>query len=223
MSDRRPWCRRFALAAACACLVVFAHSPDVQAESNDSFDAYQPSEDDEPSHPRFYLRGSLGGGVLLASGMGPLYTESRVTHDWEVALGAVVQRNFAVHATLFGWSAFESPVNRHQERDQSLLGSLELAAVQTALGPGLTWYVEETGVYMSTAIGLATLERRSPPRVEDVEVGTGFEVMLGKEWRTDEAGFGLSVGYVSFVAVRRSSVDFGGGSLTVRLSLSLGG
>ena len=224
MSSRRQWCGSIALVLACVGLVAafFLSPPPLEAHDDDSLSSSSHS-DVSTGYPRVYLQGTIGGGFLLKHHSSLRQIESEVTYDWDVALGAMVNRYLALHATWFGWGGFEPTTNRREESDQSIPDALDLAVLQMLLGPGLTWHVGETGLYLSAAFGLAALERHAPPETDDLEVGTGVEAVIGKMWRRSPVGWGLSAGYVSFLRVENATLELTGGSIAVRLSIDIGG
>lgn len=109
---------------------------------------------------------------------------SGVGLDFEAAAGWVFARNFAAHATTFGWRVYDPGVGR-------LGGSADGHVTLGALGAGVTYYIMPANIYFSTSLAAARM--RFWLNGEWWESGTGlaFEFMVGKEWFV---GGGLAIG-----------------------------
>lgn len=125
--------------------------------------------------------------------------------DYNVAVGGVVSRNLALHATLFGWT--DLPARESDDSDVTI----------PALGGGMTAFMPGS-FYLSTSLGFAWLRGD----VEDADTGIMADITLGKEWWTgDDWGTGLAVGWsVHSIPAQPIDDDWRGQSLTLRLSVT---
>jgi hypothetical protein len=153
----------------------------------------------EETGDRFELRG-LSGGI-------------------DIAIGAVIARNLAVHGNIGGWSVVDPTVRFNGDEDEIADAAVSLVTY----GAGFTWYFEPSNAYVTAWAGAAELEFEFEGDEETSDTGFAFEVGLGKEWWVgDRWGLGVSAsaGYHS-VPPGDASSNFRGPSFAVRFSATL--
>jgi hypothetical protein len=127
---------------------------------------------------------------------------SSPSFDYNVAIGGTVAPNPAVHATIFGWTDLPAPEMNDGD------------VTAPAVGAGLTAYIMPANVYLSTSVGLATID------FEDTDVGIMGDLTLGKEWWVgDHWGIGLAAAW-SPHSIPSSEIDenWRGQSIALRFS-----
>ncbi|MGQ0721749.1 MAG: hypothetical protein ACT4PE_09285 [Candidatus Eiseniibacteriota bacterium] len=144
-----------------------------------------------PNGPRdhaggFFLRLSAGGGTAKTSieEAGSELEVSGTSADLNLAIGAVVAPNLAVHGTIFGWVLSDPDV----ELD-GMSGTADGDVDMSAFGAGLTYYFMPVNLYLSGSVGAGSLSASGDI---DGETDTGIAVDLtaGKEWWVGN-GWGL--------------------------------
>jgi hypothetical protein len=137
----------------------------------------------------------------------------------DVAIGAMVTRNLALHANIGAWAVVDPTLRFNGEEEQ-----IEDTAVSlVSYGGGFTWYFGSSNAYVTAYAGAAGLEFEFEGEAESSETGWAFEVSLGKEWWvSDRWGLGVSAsgGYHS-VPPGDASNNFSGPSFAVRFSATL--
>ncbi len=132
----------------------------------------------------------------------------------DIAIGAVITENLALHLSLFGSTVAEPEVSVDGE-DR---GTRENATLNgSGIGIGLTYFIMPANVYFSGAIGLggARLTFNSGTTDEiniDTDTGYALEAMVGKEWWVSpQWGMGLAfqLVYVSVPDVDRRLMGTG--------------
>lgn len=166
----------------------------------------------------FFLRLALGGGYARTAldELDERLTFKGPSANFDIAIGGMVKKNFAVHATLGGWGLPEPTVQ---------VGSFEDTADDTTMtvsmiGGGFTYYLGPSNVYLTASVGAAILSIDFDGDREDSDTGVAFEVGLGKEWWVGNRwGLGLSgtAGYHSVPSGDTPS-HFKGPSFAVRFS-----
>jgi hypothetical protein len=169
-----------------------------------------------------FLRVSAGAGYGLASVDETEKLEMfGITQECNIAVGAIIHRNVALHGTLWGWKPFHTEARY----DSNTLGGSHTFEF-VALGPGVTYYFDPSNVYLSLSVGLSSidvsLELPDGGFVRDSARGYAIDFTIGKEWwRSDSWGLGLS-GDFSYLNVENSLPDaqevWSGGHLGLRLS-----
>ena len=174
------------------------------------------------THDGFFLR--------LSAGMGSANTENEVldsdiefsggSGDANIAIGAVVAPNLAIHGTLFGWTVAEPDVEA-----EGLSGEIEGDLSLSAFGGGLTYYFMPANIYLSGSLGAATLSIDDDPLFEgDSDTGIVGEITLGKEWWVG-GSWGLGVagafGFHSIPGDDLFEEDWSGNSWAIRFSATL--
>jgi hypothetical protein len=136
--------------------------------------------------------------------------------DYNLALGAVVYPNLAVHGNVFGWN-IPSPTIRYEDPTVIPDEDAEDPTSMIAFGVGATYYFMPVNFYISPTVGLGTGNK------PDTETGLAVDLAVGREWWVGDAvGLGLAVsgGY------HRLGLKFGQDNLTgltfaLRLSATL--
>jgi Outer membrane protein beta-barrel domain len=137
----------------------------------------------------------------------------------DIAIGAVVTKNLAIHANLGGWSVVDPTLKFNGEEEQFEDASISLFSY----GAGFTWYFGTSNVYVTAWGGAAELDFEFEGENETSDTGFAFEVGVGKEWWvSDRWGLGVSAsaGYHS-VPPGDAANDFKGPSFAVRFSATL--
>lgn len=166
----------------------------------------------------FFLRLAPGGGYSRTAidEAGDQFTLKGPSGSFDIAIGAVVKENFAIHATLGGWAVVDPTVE---------FNGLEETVTNTSIGMslfggGFTYYFGPSNVYLTASAGAAVLSLEIDGDREDSNTGIAFDVGLGKEWWvSDRWGLGASgtVGYHS-VPPGDAEGKFAGPSFALRFS-----
>jgi hypothetical protein len=169
--------------------------------------------------------------MRLAPGIG--YTSSKVddgrdslevrgpSGSFDIALGAVVSHNFAIHGTLGGWGLADPTIEFNGFDEESDDVSLTMGS----FGAGVTYYFGNSNAYVTASAGAATLTFDIDGDREDSDTGFMFDAGLGKEWWvSDRWGLGVSatIGYHTIPSDDADIDDnFKGPSFAVRFSATL--
>jgi hypothetical protein len=174
----------------------------------------------------FFLRLSAGLGTaktkvedidLLDDGNPQDLEFSGTSGDINFAIGAMVARNVAVHATLAGWSVTDPEVDFGP-------ASVELDDVQMSLsmvGAGVTYYIMPANIYLSGSLGAAMLTTEFQGDEEESDTGLGIDLTVGKEWWVGSRwGLGAALGanFHSVPSGEDDVEDFTGSAFAVRFS-----
>jgi hypothetical protein len=164
--------------------------------------------------------------MRLAIGAGPAATEleeggerlkfSGTAGDVNIALGAIVGENLALHGTLAGWSISKPELEVTGLGSGTIDGDLTMAM----FGVGLTYYFAPSNVYLSGSIGLASLTYEVDRVSFDTDNGMALELALGKEWWVGNRwGLGLAAA-VNYHSIPDGDVDLNwkGTSFALRFS-----
>jgi hypothetical protein len=174
------------------------------------------------THDGFFLRLSAGGGGASTELDIPGFkTEfSGGTGDINIAVGAVVTTNLALHGTLFGWSLSDPDIDVEGLGSGEVNGDLTMAA----FGGGLTYYFMPVNMYLSGSLGAGSLSFDGDDNIEgDSDTGLVGELVLGKEWWVG-GGWGLGVaGSFGFHSIPDGDVDenWSGNSWSIRFSATM--
>jgi hypothetical protein len=168
------------------------------------------------------------GGFFLRLAPGAGYARTGLTEDgdrlalkgltgnFDMAIGAVVTKNLALHATLGGWGLVDPTVQFN-----GLSETADDASVTMVMfGAGLTYYLGRSNTYLTASAGASTLTLDFEGDRSDSDTGFAFEAGIGKEWWvSDRWGIGLSgtAGYHS-IPPGDASTNFSGPSFAVRFS-----
>lgn len=166
----------------------------------------------------FFLRLTLGGGYSkteIGEG-GDKLAFKGTSGSFDVALGAVVTRNLAVHATLGGWGLVDPDAEFNGSE-----ATLDDTSITVALfGGGLTYYFGDSNAYITGSVGAAQMRMDYDGDYGDSDTGVAADFGIGKEWWvSDSWGLGVSatVGFHS-IPPGEGSDNFKGTSFAVRFS-----
>lgn len=183
-----------------------------------------PAAAGEPrTHDGFFLR--------LSAGVGGANTENEFldsdvefsggSGDGNIAIGAIVAPNLAIHGTLFGWTIGDPEVDVEGLGSGEVDGDLSMSA----FGGGLTYYFMPVNLYLSGSLGAATLSIDGDDDFEgDSDTGIVGEITLGKEWWVG-GSWGLGVagafGFHSIPGDDGFDDDWSGNHWAIRFSATL--
>ena len=167
------------------------------------------------------------GGIFLRLSAGLGSSTSEVEYDTgdklefqkasgnhNLAIGGIVARNLAVHATLFG-SATRDP---QIDLNGRVIGTYKGTVALNALGAGVTWYFGPNW-YLSGSLALAWLSFKDQNVTLDTGTGGAVDITIGKEWWvSDRWGLGVALGLQGYGVPADDANDFTGGSASIRLS-----
>ena len=168
----------------------------------------------------FFLRLSTGIGGAETEFSDPSFPAkfSGVSSDANIAVGACIFNNFALHATLFG---FTMPEPKYE------LGGLEGPfngnVSVFSFGAGFTYYLMPANIYLSGSAGMGSLELEIGAGAIESDPGPAFDLTLGKEWWVG-GSWGLGVaGTFGYHSIKESDFEYGwsGINLGVRFSATL--
>jgi hypothetical protein len=152
--------------------------------------------------------GELGPNELEMSGM---------SGDINFAIGGVVARNLAVHATLAGWSVTDPDLDFGEisvESDDVTLGL-------SMFGAGVTYYIMPANIYLSGSLGAAVLTLDVDGDDAESDAGLGIDLTVGKEWWVGSRwGLGAALGanFHNVPSKDFEDQDFSGSSFAARFS-----
>ena len=166
----------------------------------------------------FFLRSTLGGGYARTANeeQGDRIALKGLSGDFDVAIGGMVKKNFAIHATLGGWSLVDPTVEFNGQ--EAVITDAAMTVI--LIGGGFTYYLGPSNTYLTASVGASTLTFDFEGESHESGTGVAFEVGLGKEWWVgDRWGLGVSgtAGYHS-VPTGDSAGHFNGPSFAVRFS-----
>ncbi len=161
----------------------------------------------------FFLRLAAGGGVADTENSGLPLDFSGSVVELDIAIGAVVAENLALHGTVFGWLISDPDVGGGVTGTAS--GDLDM----TAVGGGITYYFMPVNIYLSGSVGLGSLNGGGDISGES-DSGFAGMVTAGKEWWVSNR-WGLGVaGVFGFHSLPepRVSENWSGWNLAVMFS-----
>lgn len=174
------------------------------------------------THDGLFLRMAAGPswfGHRLASGADKL-DYSGFGADMEVALGAVVRPNLAIHGTLFAWGT-KDPALDATVSGVSGSATAKGYGAMSAAGVGVTYFFVPANVYLSGSVGSGSFIF-NPDSGPNWETSRGFalELAAGKEWWTgDSWGIGVGAGYIfSSLPDKTLAPDWSSHAFSVRFS-----
>jgi len=143
----------------------------------------------------FFLRLSAGGGSASSeiSGGGDKLKLSGTAGDVDIAIGAIVAPNLALHGTLLGWSISDPDA----EFNGADVGTADGDLTAAGFGAGLTYYVMPANIYLTGTIGSGSLEFDAGNLSGETDNGLILGFGIGKEWWVSDgwalgAAFGLT-------------------------------
>ena len=157
----------------------------------------------------FFLRMAIGGGHASTEvDEGPFSLElNGMSGTFDVAIGAVVAKNLAIHGTLGGVAFRDDDVD----------------VGQSMIGGGLTYWFGESNAYVTASAGFGELTFDIDGDDETSDTGFATELQVGKEWwvsRKWGLGVALAGGYHSIPGDDLGS-DFSGTSFAVKFTATL--
>lgn len=142
----------------------------------------------------FFLRLSGGGGSAKTSIslLDEDFELSGTGGDVNVAVGAIVTPNLALHGTVWGWAISDPDWSWGELEIDNIPADLTLSAV----GGGFTYYFMPVNMYLSGSAGMGILSVDAPGGSGETDGGLSFDVTLGKEWWVgDRWGLGVAGGF----------------------------
>ncbi|HET9251063.1 MAG TPA: hypothetical protein VFP58_02975 [Candidatus Eisenbacteria bacterium] len=179
-----------------------------------------PARAGEPrTHDGFFLRLSAGAGSAKTGiEVFGLDTDLKGTSgDLNIAVGAMIARNLALHGTLFGWAIQGPDLTFEGETEQEDDGVVAMSA----WGGGLTYYFMPVNLYVSGTLGVGSLVFETDDIDEDSGSDLVGEITLGKEWWVGDSwglGIAASYGVHSLPAPDLFDEDWFGNSWAIRFS-----
>jgi hypothetical protein len=165
----------------------------------------------------FFLRLSAGGGGAGTElqDVKPTTKLSGACSDVNIAIGGVVAKNLALHATLWGWAETD-PELEVGSASGTLHGDLSMSA----FGAGVTYYFMPVNMYLSGSVGGGVLTLELPEGEGDSDTGGAVDLTLGKEWWVgDRWGIGIAGGLgVHSIPTKVGNKDWTGASATLRFT-----
>lgn len=168
------------------------------------------------------LSGGIGGASSELKYSGDEIKFEGGTGDINLAIGAVLAKNFALHATVWGWVTSDPDVTVNSQAGQA-----NADVNFSALGIGVTYYFMPVNIYLSGSVGGGYLTVDGNGFSGSTDAGPAFDLTLGKEWWVGSS-WGLGVAISAGVHSTQDSGDdlFGnpinepwqGGSVAVRFS-----
>lgn len=193
----------FIKAFVCVCLILILSATDLFAGSRDHDGG-------------FFLRLSGGVGGAQTTLEDNLSSFSGMSSTTNMAIGGGIFKNFALHATLFG---FLIP-----DPEMEVLG-IPVATNQdimlSAVGVGVTYYIMPINIYLSPSIGIGGLSDESG---DGTDLGLALDLTLGKEWWVGGSwGLGVSgaFGFHSVPQSEDADWRWEGYDLSLRFSATL--
>lgn len=171
----------------------------------------------------FFLRLSGGGGSAKTSIclLDEDFELSGTSGDVNLAVGAIVSPNLALHGTIWGWTVSDPDFSWGSLELENLPADLSLSAV----GGGLTYYFMPVNMYLSGSVGMGILSVDAPGGSGETDGGLTFDVTLGKEWWVGNRwGLGVAGGF-SYHSIPEPEPDidenWSGTSFGVRFSATM--
>ncbi len=168
----------------------------------------------------FFLRLSAGIGTAkteLAATSGDVEMSGGAS-DVNLAIGAVIAPNLALHGTLLGWMVSDPDV-----KVGSLSGETNAELSMTAIGAGLTYYIMPLNLYLSGTLGLGSLELEYGRVKGETESGLVVDATIGKEWWVGRKwGLGVAAG-LGYHSISEKNIDesWKGTSFAIRFSATM--
>lgn len=145
-------------------------------------------------HDGFFLRLSAGvasARAEISDATGRLEV-SGAAGDLNLAVGGMVGSNFALHGTLWGWSASDPDGELTLSGFGSSSGQFNGTLTMGAIGVGGTYYFMPSNFYLSYSVGIGSLNGDGELDGK-TKPGLAFDATLGKEWWVgDDWGLGFA-------------------------------
>ena len=140
----------------------------------------------------FFLRLSGGGGTASTkiTYQGVELKMDGASGDANIAIGAIVSPNLAIHGTLFGWLISNPDISALGATAPTSNFTLDMSAV----GGGLTYYFMPANIYISASIGVSRLHLDVSGFSGNTDAGFASDFTVGKEWWAgNNWGLGVAV------------------------------
>jgi hypothetical protein len=151
-------------------------------------------------HDGFFLRLSAGVAASraeISNATGRLEVTG-TSGDLNLAVGGMVGPSFALHGTLWGWSASDPDGEITISGLGSGSGQFNGTLTMGALGAGGTYYFMPGNFYLSCSVGIGSLQGDGDLDGK-TKPGLAFDATLGKEWWVgDDWGLGLAGDFMYF-------------------------
>lgn len=158
----------------------------------------------------FFLRLSAGGGSAetKVEGAGGFFKFSGGGADFNIAIGAMISPNLAIHGTFFGWFV-SGPDLEFSLLDSTGTVSTDGDVNMSVVGGGLTYYIMPANIYLSGSIGVSGLSFDGDIESFSEGVGSGFAIdtTIGKEWWVGNSwGLGAA-GFFGYHSIKDDFLD----------------
>lgn len=176
------------------------------------------------SHDGFFLRLSTGlaySRAKISDNTGQFEAKGG-SGDLNIAVGGMVGPNFALHGTLWGWSASDPDGELTIGGSGSSSGTINGTITMGAIGVGATYYFMPTNLYFSYSLGMGSLSGDGDVDGK-TKPGLAFDATVGKEWWVgDQWGLGVAGGVTYFTSKDDTIIgideNWSGPSVGVRFS-----
>ena len=173
------------------------------------------------THDGFFLRLSAGAGTAGSKieDQTNSIDISGNAGDVDIAIGGIVAPNFAIHGTIFGWSASDPHADVTLSGVGSGSGTLHGTATMSAFGPGVTYYFMPVNIYATGSVGFGKFKLDGDVKGE-TKTGIALALALGKEWWVGSAwGLGVAGGLIHHSLPDEGATErWSGTSVALRLS-----
>ncbi len=169
----------------------------------------------------FFMRLSGGGGSASTkiTYQGQELKMDGAAGDVNLAFGAIVSPNLAIHGTLWGWLVSDPTVSAAGFTGTANNVDLSMSAI----GGGLTYYFMPVNIYLSGSIGVGKLTIDGYGFSGSTDAGFVADLTLGKEWWVgNNWGLGVAVGG-GFHSIPDPDIPekWNGGSIAVRFTATM--
>jgi hypothetical protein len=178
--------------------------------------AISPAGPRSHKHDGFFLRMCAGFGFGHSSvedDQGDNNTIRGGSSASNLAIGAMVTENFAVHADAFHMVLIEPESYRNGKPEGTVPGRY----VAGGLGAGITYYIMPTNLYISASLDFVVLKADLGILELESDTGMGIDFLIGKEWWvSDNWGIGIAGQFVYALVPSNSNAthhSFGGAVL----------
>ena len=138
--------------------------------------ANEPQEHDGGLFLRLSL--GLGSAQTKTTSDSDDFTFKGISGESDLAIGYGFGKNLAFHLSLWNWVLIDPKFEVNGDEYETS----DLAVRCFSVGPGVTYYLGDSNVYLTGAVGLAQLTAESYDITAETDSGLGFQVGAGKEW-----------------------------------------
>jgi hypothetical protein len=146
-------------------------------------------------HDGLMLRFTFGLGyastrAVEATNNGDELTISGVDSSFSFDIGGVISDNLVLHLRLAALRILAPSVSLNGER---ATGPEDFSLTGVLIGPGLTYYLMPSNVYLTGALGVSRLDGETDESDSTTDFGFGANADIGKEWwGSDDWGLGIA-------------------------------